>query len=279
MDEPSNSKLNSLQKLLPEGLLAPTSWLEAHGYSRSLLAGYVKRGWLESPARGVYRRPGAPLKWQHAVCSLARMCSGDVHVGGLTALEMRGYAHFLKPRGLGQVALYLDAKPPGWLAKLGLAERFVAHRNTLFAFPVTAMHEPLPPAYAVRPELNGVTAEPWGSWDDPLPVALPERAMLEFLDEVPAKQSLDHAALLMQGLGDLGSRRVLELLGACRSVKVKRLFLALAARQKFQWVKPVLAAADSGAVALGRGKRSLGKGGRFDSKYRITVPDDSDVRG
>lgn len=279
MDEHFKSKLNSLQKLLPEGLLAPTYWLEAHGYSRSLLAGYVKRGWLESPARGVYRRPGPPLKWQHVVCSLAKMSGGSVHVGGLTALELRGYAHFLKPRGLARVELYLDAKPPGWLAKLGLAERFAAHRNTLFAFPVTAMHEPPPPAYALRQEMNGVAAEPWGAWDDPLPVALPERAVLEFLDEVPGKQSLEHAALLMQGLGDLGSRRVLELLGACRSVKVKRLFLALAARQQFQWVKPVLAAADRGEVALGRGKRSLAKGGKFDPKYRITVPDDSDVRG
>lgn len=120
---------------------------------------------------------------------------------------------------------------------------------------------------------------PWGAWDDPLPIALPERAMLEFLDQVPAHQSLEHAALLMQGLHDLGSRRVLELLGACRSVKVKRLFLALAARQQFQWVKPVLAAADSGAVALGRGKRSLAKGGKLDPKYQITVPDASDVRG
>jgi hypothetical protein len=60
---------------------------------------------------------------------------------------------------------------------------------------------------------------------------------------------------------------------------VKRLFLALAARQQFQWVKPVLEAADRGEVSLGRGKRSLAKGGKFDSKYRITVPDDSDARG
>jgi len=279
MVEHFKSKINYLQTLLPEGLLAPTSWLEERGYSRSLLAGYVKRGWLESPAHGVYRRPGAPLKWQHAVYSLGRILGGSVHVGGLTALELRGYAHFLKPRGLAQVELYLDAKPPGWLAKLGLAERFVAHRNTLFAFPVTAMHEPPPPAYALRQEVNGVAAEPWGAWDDPLPVALPERAMLEFLDEVPANQSLEHAALLMQGLHDLGSRRVLELLGACRSVKVKRLFLALAARQQFQWVKPVLAAADRGEVTLGRGKRSLAKGGKLDPKYQITVPDESDVRG
>ena len=282
------SKLNVLQTLLPEGRLVPTSWLEARGYSRSLLAGYAKRGWLESPARGVYRRPGPRLKWQHVLTSLARVLDPPPHVGGLTALELRGYAHFLKPRGLAQVDVYLDAALPGWVAHLGLAERFVAHRNTLFSFadsPVTgALHEPSPPAYTFAPqpfakETHGVASEPWGAWDEPLPVALPERAMLEFLDAVPARQTLEHAALLMQGLHDLGSQRVLALLAACRSVKVKRLFLALAARQDFQWVKPVLVAADRGEVELGRGKRSLVKGGRLDPKYQITVPDVSDVRG
>jgi Transcriptional regulator, AbiEi antitoxin, Type IV TA system/Transcriptional regulator, AbiEi antitoxin N-terminal domain len=267
MVERNKDKLNRLQALLPGDLLATTAWLGKHGYPTNLLTHYAKRGWLESPARGVYRKPGPPLKWQHAVLSLTRMLEGSVHVGGLTALELRGYAHFLKPRGLRQVELYLDAKAPGWLTKLPFAERFVVHRNTLFAFPPT------------RQESKGVAAEPWGGWDDPLPVALPERAMLEFLDEVPARQSLEHAALLMQGLHDLNSRRVLQLLGACRSFKVKRLFLALTARQQFQWVKPVLQAADRGEVSLGRGKRSLAKGGKFDSKYRITVPDDPDVRG
>lgn len=262
MVERNKDKLNRLQALLPGDLLATTAWLGKHGYPTNLLTHYVKRGWLESPARGVYRKPGPPLKWQHAVLSLARMREGSAHVGGLTALELRGYAHFLKPRGLGQVELYLDGKAPGWLTKLQFAERFVVHRHTLFA-----------------PATQGVATEPWGAWDDPLPVALPERAMLEFLDEVPARQSLEHAALLMQGLHDRNSRRALQLLAACRSFKVKRLFLALAARQQFQWVKPVLEAADRGEVSLGRGKRSLAKGGKFDSKYRITVPDDSDARG
>lgn len=279
MNEHFSSKLNSLQKLLPEGLLAPTFWLEARGYSRSLLAGYVKRGWLESPARGVYRRPGPPLKWQHVVCSLAKMSGGLVHVGGLTALELRGYAHFLKPRGLAQVELYLGAKPPGWLAKLGLTERFVAHRNTLFAFPVTAMQEPPPPAYVLQQEVNGVTADPWGPWDDPLPVALPERAMLEFLDEVPASHSFEHADALVTGLGDLSSRRMLDLLAVCKSVKVKRLFLALASRHSYTWAKRVIEAADRGEVDVGKGKRALVPGGKLHPKYLITLPEMSDVRG
>ena len=70
MGEHKSSKINRLQDLLDEGLLAPTSWLEEQGYSRALLSRYVESGWLSSPARGVYRRPGPPLKWQHVVVSL-----------------------------------------------------------------------------------------------------------------------------------------------------------------------------------------------------------------
>lgn len=288
MNKFKGSKLNRLQTLLPEGLLVPAAWLAVRGYSRSLLAGYVSRGWLESPAHGVYRRPGPPLKWQHVVTSLGRVLTPPPHVGGLSALELRGYAHFLKPRGLGAIELYSDHSLPGWVRKLSLPERFYEHRNRLFLFadvPANALQDAasaaVSPIYSMNPAeyTLGLVAEPWGAWDVPLACALPERAMLEFLNEVPARQSLEHAELLMQGLLDLNSKRVLALLAACRSIKVKRLFLALAARQSFQWVRPVLAAANRGEVELGSGKRSLMKGGKLDPTYLISVPESSDVRG
>ncbi|MSP97067.1 MAG: hypothetical protein EXR29_07565 [Betaproteobacteria bacterium] len=289
MNDLKKSKLNLLQTLLPEGLLVPAAWLARRGYSRSLLAGYVSSGWLESPAHGVYRRPGPPLKWQHVVTSLGRVLTPPPHVGGLSALELRGYAHFLKPRGLGRIELYSDRSLPGWVRKLPLPERFYEHRNRLFLFaadvPANAVQDAasaaVSPIYSMSPTeyAPGLAAEPWGAWDVPLACSLPERAMLEFLNEVPGRQTLEDAELLMQGLLDLNSKRVLALLVACRSIKVKRLFLALAARQSFQWVRPVLAAANRGEVELGSGKRSLMKGGKLDPKYLISVPESSDVRG
>ena len=255
-------KLNQLQQLIPEGSFASVAWLAKHGYSTSRLARYAASGWLESPARGVYRRPGSPLKWQQVVVSLDRELAPPPHVGGLSALELRGYAHFLKPRGPGTIHLYSNEPLRGWVGKLSFKERFVEHRNRLFA-----------------PGVSALVSEPWGPRDEPLFYSLPERAMLEFLDGVPVEQSLEHAALLMEGLVDLSSKRVMELLVSCRSVKVKRLFLALASRHSFQWVKPVLAAADEGKVNLGKGKRSLVRGGKLHPKYLITVPETSDVRG
>ena len=51
-----DGKLNQLQRLLPDGLLADARWLQRHGYSRSLVAKYVKSGWLQAPVRGAYQR-------------------------------------------------------------------------------------------------------------------------------------------------------------------------------------------------------------------------------
>ncbi|MDP1897359.1 MAG: AbiEi antitoxin N-terminal domain-containing protein, partial [Sulfurimicrobium sp.] len=81
MGEQKNTKINLLQDVLEEGLLAPTGWLEGQGYSRALISRYVGSGWLVSPARGVYRRPGPPLKWQHVVASLQLLAGSYLHVG------------------------------------------------------------------------------------------------------------------------------------------------------------------------------------------------------
>ena len=277
------SRLNSLQRDLPEGLLAPTAWLRAKGYSDQLLNKYRSAGWVESPARGVYRRPGPALKWQHVVASLNRVMPQPPHVGGLPALELRGYAHFLKSRGPDEIHLYSKDKLPAWVAKLPLSERLVEHRDALFdatkgvaALLGSDSSDAVHSTDALRQTL---TAEPWGPWDWDILYSVAERAVLELLDEVPQRESVEHAAEIVSGLADLSSRRLIALLCACRSVKVKRLFLALASRQKHQWVARVVDAADRGDIDLGKGKRALVKGGKLDPKYLITLPASLDVRG
>ena len=63
-------KLNQLEHLLPEGLLASAAWLTEKGYSTALRCQYVSSGWLEQPTHGVYRRPQGSLRWQQVVISL-----------------------------------------------------------------------------------------------------------------------------------------------------------------------------------------------------------------
>lgn len=250
----TKGKVNRLQDLLGEGLLAPTGWLEERGYSRALLSKYVASGWLSSPARGVFRRPGPPLKWQHVVASLQNLLGLPVHVGGLTALEVHGKGHFVRLGATQTVYLYSHAALPSWLLKLSLKDKFVVHHRRLFAEPADI----------------GLTQIPWGSYDSPLTWSTVERAYLELLDEIADADSVVHANLIMQGLTTLSPRRLKALLTACRSIKVKRLFFALAERNKHQWLKEL----DPRAFDLGKGKRQLAPGGKLHPKYLITLPED-----
>lgn len=99
------SKLNRLQHDLPEGLVVDADWLESRGYSSALRSKYAAHGWLEQVVRGVYRRPAATLsnpnkkdeslRWQHVVISLQTVLERPFTVGGRTALELQGFAHYL----------------------------------------------------------------------------------------------------------------------------------------------------------------------------------------
>jgi len=268
-----------LQDLLEEGLLAPTGWLEAQGYSRALISRYVDSGWLVSPARGVYRRPGPSLKWQHVVASLQRVAGSYLHVGGRTALVQRGLGHYVRMSGPETIFLYGPEVLPAWVNKLGLQERFVvrndamfgslrARRNALGAL-VDFHDAPLQPKQLADLGLQEMT---WGAWDWRLLYSTDERAMFEVLQDVPTRESVYEADLLMQGLVNLRPARVMSLLMACTSVKVKRLFLALAERHQHQW----LAHLDLTKVDLGKGKRMLAPGGKLHPKYLITLPADLD---
>ena len=70
MSTQRGQKLYYLQHLLPEGLVASSRWLDEAGYSSALRSKYVASGWLEQPARGLYKRPGAETQWQHMFVSL-----------------------------------------------------------------------------------------------------------------------------------------------------------------------------------------------------------------
>jgi hypothetical protein len=118
----------------------------------------------------------------------------------------------------------------------------------------------------------GLTEFTWGMSDWPLLYSCEERAILEVLQDVPEHESIYEAHVLMQGLVNLRPARLMKLLEACSSVKVKRLFLALAERRNHAWFKHL----DVGAIKIGSGKRMLAPGGILHPKYQITLPADLD---
>jgi hypothetical protein len=102
--------LNQLASKLPEGLLVDAAWLKAQGYSTQLQHQYVKSGWLEQPTRSVFRRPRGTLNWQQVVISFQTILNySPLIVGGRTAIEMQGYAHYLlqstETAAIGQIYL------------------------------------------------------------------------------------------------------------------------------------------------------------------------------
>jgi hypothetical protein len=262
-----DSKLNQLQRLLPDGLLVDAGWLQRQGYSRSLVAKYVKGGWLEAPVREAYRRPGdaprdEPPSPMTVVLSLQRLRPPLLAVGGRTALELLGLGHCSAADGPTEYHLNGAASPPLWARRL-LGQRLVYHRPGLFLADPLLTDDPRAGGFDrhfTHPEGSGLAAQ--------LVVSTPERAFLEVLETVPQVTSFHEADVLMQGLGSLSPRRLYALLADCRSVKVKRLALWFADRHAHAWAQRL----ERGAIDLGSGKRVLAPGGKLDATYNITVP-------
>jgi hypothetical protein len=265
------SKRLNLEHELPEGLLVDAAWLRRHHYSRQLWNHYVATGLLELVAPRVFRRPRGALTWQHIVVSLQTLLRQPLVVGGRTALELQGYAHYLA-RETKEVHLYGPKRPPTWLKALRLGTRFLYH-NDRKLFRNEAVAHALP-GLDWKPDTQNVQdsliVQPWGQWDWPLTLSSPERAILELLDELPGHESFHQADMLMEGLTTLSPRRLQKLLEDCRSVKVKRLFLFFAERHQHAWLKRL----DKKSIDLGQGKRMLVKGGKLNKTYQITVPEE-----
>jgi hypothetical protein len=292
MGQRTKGKLNWLQRNLPEGLVVDAAWLQRQGFSSALRSKYASRGWLEQVARGVYRRPPASLppseknsgsRWQNVVVSLQMILERPVVVGGRTALELQGFAHYLSVAGQREVHLYGDEVLPAWVGKLKLDTKFVFHnarklfKNRPLVGHVGGLTGKLEASDAPGTESlrSDLVRQNWGQWNWPLTMSAPERAVLELLNEVPERETFHQADMLMEGLRNLSPRKLQTLLVDCRSVKVKRLFFWFAERHNHAWLPKL----DRKDVDLGSGKRMLVRGGRLDSKFNITVPENLDAPG
>ncbi len=241
-------KLKKLYQLLPEGVVAPSAWLTSHGYSSQLLYKYVQSGWLEKLGHGAYIRPNSILQWQGVVLGLQRLGGMDLHVGGLSALNLQGYAHYLTLGEDSRISLYGTGKLPAWIDQI-VSLSFDFHKKLLF-------------------DKTGLKQHPSSIRDWDIVISSPERAILELLYQVGDKGiDFTFAAEVFEGLTTLSPRLLNSLLDACKSRKVKRLFLFLADYYHFSWFKHL-----HKEIALGAGKLQIVKNGTYDKTYMITIP-------
>lgn len=246
------SKINQLLKKWQPGTVATSRWFEEQGIYQQLVQRYQRSSWIDRIGHGAFIRSGDRVEWEGAVFAIQEQLGLPVHIGGKTALQMQGYGHFLQLGKKCPVSLF---GTPGTRLPLW----FDVFRSGI------DLHYLMAHLFSSTNRL-GLTKKVVGTFE--ISLSTPERAVLELLYLVPQEESFEEAGLLMEGLNTLRPVLVQALLEKCRSIKVKRLFLHLAEKQNHPWFKKL----DTARVNLGKGKRSLIKGGHFDAKYQISVP-------
>ena len=209
-------KLNRLYGHLAPGTPVTSEDLAALGISADLAVHYVRAGWLERLARGVYCRPNDPPALDPSLVLLERRFEG-LHVGGKSALDWHGIRHYVAQRPTLHLYGWKAGRLPEWFA-----DRFPAgyHRKRLFI---------------ERPDAL-LHVRRFQSRDDAPLVSAPERALLEVLSEVGVRQSLEEARELVASSYSLRGNVFGELLEVCTSVKTVRLCLQLGRELAQTWV-------------------------------------------
>jgi Transcriptional regulator, AbiEi antitoxin, Type IV TA system/Transcriptional regulator, AbiEi antitoxin N-terminal domain len=271
MNGQNTSKLKQLLQTVPPGFLLDAAWMKRQAISRQSVSAYVKQGWLERLMQGVYRRtfttgesPTAITEWKIPLLSAQWIMKHDFHVGGMTALDLRGYSHYLRLGGNPPIYLY-GQDVPGWLLKLKTDARFIRRSDGLFTDKACGIEER---EFGLSEATgNEISINPW-SW--PIKISSSERAILEALDELPKNESFHNIDMVFEGLTTLRPKLLAELLASCQSVKVKRLFFVYADKHAHAWRKHI----DISKIDMGSGDRALSKDGRLHPAYRVTVPAD-----
>ena len=265
MSKLKQEKLKLVLNKVPAGFFIDSRWMTKHHISRTSVYNYVKQGWLERVMRGVYRRPPSwgkhnPKDWKTPVLSMQWLMGYNIHVGGLTALDLAGYSHYLAIGESERVCLYAD-KAPSQLLKWPLTAKFILRNTNLFDDTKLGIEN----TEFQLAERNG---EFRSFWDWPIRTSSIERAILEALDEVPDQESFDILDKLFESLVNLSPQKMSLLLKSCRKVQVKRLFFVFADKHSHAWRKHL----DSSDFNLGSGDRAFVRGGKLHPIYRITVP-------
>lgn len=244
-----DAKLKKMLELHRPGSVLLASWLDREGISRDLQARYRRSGWLESVGVGAFKRPGDAVTWQGALYALQQQSELPFHAGAMTALSLQGFSHYLR---LGRHSVYLfsprGSKLPAWLKKWDWGMD-ILHVPTSFLSSKLGF---------VEHDENNFTIR----------ISSPERAMLECLYLAPKRMDLMECFQIMESMTTLRPKVVEGLLTACGSVKVKRLFLYMAEKANHQWLQFV----DQSKLDLGKGERSLSKGGAYVAKYNLVIP-------
>ena len=247
------SKINQVFRKWPKGTVTTQTWLNKQGVSSKLASWHLGSGWLVRFGPRAFIQPGDRVDWRGGLYALQSQLGMTVHVAGVTSLELLGLSHFV-PLGERKKVILISDQPeqlPAWFRRYSWAADIEHHSLALFKSFLQKS--------TTRLDCGGFSVM----------MSSAERAIMEEIQLAGTNDDIDHVLQLMEGLTTLRPDVVQCLLENCRSVKVKRVFLWSAETTGQAWFQRL----DLSRIKLGNGKRQIYKGGRFNRKYGITVPE------
>lgn len=244
------NKLNKTLQKWPPGTIVTSDWLKEQGIYKQLVDSYKNTGWIKRVGRGAFKRTGEQVSWEGGLYALQQLQHLPVHVGGKTALELHGLGHYVNMAS-EKILLWKtpDVRLPVWFKSHEWKSTIELRSASLFATEKYSLTQ------TTSNQIDVIASSP-------------ERAILEHLYDVPKHEGFDEASYIMEGLTSLRPIVLQYLLEACKSIRVKRLFMYLADYYHHRWFDKL----DPSTIDLGKGKRVIVEGAQLDKKYQIVVP-------
>lgn len=243
------TKIKQILDLSPRNSVLFSSWLTAQNLDAKEQYSYMKRGWLSRISKGVYKLNGTTPTLLSTISSYNEQLGKHCIIGAHTALEMRGYSHYLS---MGKPTAYLFTEQterlPKWLLD-GDWEMNVRYMITSF----------------LGDSLLGI--ETMTVDHNNLLVSSAERAILECLNLPDASSSLLDIYHIMEGLTTLRPNLMQTLLETSTSLKVKRLFLYMAEKANHPWLQYL----NTEKISLGSSRFMVTPTGKYIRKYNMTI--------
>lgn len=251
----AGEKRNKLKNILgdwPSCLVVTYPWLKEKGIYQQLVDTYVKHGWLQKLAAGLFARAGDHPNQYHFIAALQSQLNLPIHIGGRTAVEIRGHGHYVRFNTTLDLFSPTHAKLPSWC-------KTVFTSASVRYFTVSSL---------LNESNNMEGIAHFSVESQTLNVSSLERAILEMLYFVPQHYTYEESAHIMENLTLLRPTLIQSLLMHCKSVKTKRLFLHLATLCGHAWINEL----NLNEMDLGHGVRKIANGTVYDKAYQLYVP-------
>ena len=252
-----NGKLQKLIQSWPTGTVSTSKWLGALGISRQLVSAYKAGSWVKAFGQGAFMKPQDKIEWYGALYALQYQLRLDIHVGGKSALELQGLAHYL-PMGHQTIDLLTLQRTliPRWFARHQWKEQNVR----------VIENSSLP----VKIEIHEISM---GNFN--IRVSSRERAALELLCLTPRLYSFEETRIIMESLGTLRANVLTKLLSVCTSEKAKRLLLYFGEQMNHAWRSKI----NEKKIKMGDYLLKITfQNGKYDSKYNLFIPKEYVIR-